>query len=107
MLAAVESMASISREVIEDAIREILAEELEVDLRSFGGNGSSTPLLGRGIGLDSVDALTLISALENRFDVEVSDDDLTVGLFKTIGTLAEYIAGKVEERTGTPNAQTR
>ena len=92
-------MLVISSEQIEEAIRDILASELEVDLRSYGADTSSTPLLGRGIGLDSIDALTLITALEKRFDIEVSDEDLTVALFKSISILAEYVARKASERS--------
>ena len=90
-------MASVSLEHIEDTIKEILAVELEVDLRAHGADTSNTPLLGRGIGLDSIDALTLVTALEKRFDIEVSDDDLTVALFKSIRTLADYVWRKVSQ----------
>ncbi len=92
-------MISISPAQVEQAITEILAAELEVNLRPYGANTSDTALLGRGIGLDSIDALTLVTALENRFDIEVGDDDLTVDLFKTVGTLAEYVARKAAQRT--------
>lgn len=90
-------MESISREQIEAAIRGFLVSELELDLRDWDESGA-TPLLGRGIGLDSIDALTLISALEKQFDVEVDDSELTVGLFKTIRTLAEFILAKTTQR---------
>jgi acyl carrier protein len=88
----------ISPEQIEEAIREILASELEVDTRAYAAEASSTPLLGRGIGLDSIDALTLITALEKRFDIEVSDEDLTVALFKSVRILAAYVSRKISER---------
>jgi acyl carrier protein len=85
---------SITSEQIEDAIKEILATELEVDMGEYGADAAAMPLLGRGIGLDSIDALTLITALEKRFDIEVADEDLTVALFKSIRILAEYVARK-------------
>lgn len=90
-------MVSISKVQVEETIKEILATELELDLRSYGACISDVPLLGRGIGLDSIDALTLVTALENRFDIEVGDDDLTVDLFKTVGTLAAYVARKASQ----------
>lgn len=91
-------MASIPREQIEQTIKDILVAELELDPGTYGANSSTTPLLGRGIGLDSIDALTLIAAIEKRFDIEVFDADLTVGLFKTIRTLAEYVVHRTSER---------
>jgi acyl carrier protein len=88
------SVTSVSPAQVEETIKEILATELELDLRPYGASTADTPLLGQGIGLDSIDALTLVTAGENRFDIEVGDDDLTVDLFKTVGTLAEYVARK-------------
>jgi acyl carrier protein len=95
-------VASISREQIEATIKDILVAELELDPRTCSANGSATPLLGRGIGLDSIDALTLVAALEKRFDIEVCDSDLTTGLFKTIRTLAEYVVRRTAERPISP-----
>ncbi len=91
-------MRSLSCEQIEEAIRGILVSELELDLRAWGASSATTPLLGRGIGLDSIDALTLITALEKQFGIEVDDAELTVGLFKTLRTLAEFILHKTSQR---------
>lgn len=57
------------------------------------------PLFGRGLGLDSVDALELVVAVEYDFGVAVSDDDL--GVFGSINRLADYI----EARKGIEGAQ--
>jgi acyl carrier protein len=91
-------VASIAQTQVEETIREILVAELELDLRRYGAHTTDVALLGRGIGLDSIDALTLVTALENRFGIEVNDDDLTVDLFKTVGTLAGYVARKASAR---------
>ncbi len=98
-------MAAISREQIEEAIKEILVAELELDPRIYKASSVTTPLLGRGIGLDSIDALTLIAAIEKQFDIEVDDSDLTAGLFKTIRTLAEYVLRKTSERANSSNQE--
>jgi acyl carrier protein len=92
-------VASISCEQIEATIKDILVAEMELDPHTCS---ATTPLLGRGIGLDSIDALTLVAALEKRFGIEVCDSDLTVGLFKTIRTLAEYVVLKTSERPASP-----
>jgi acyl carrier protein len=60
---------------------------------------SSTPLLGRGIGLDSVESMVLAMALEKEFDISIPDADLTAELFATLGTLTGYVARKLAERT--------
>lgn len=87
-----------SRAHIEGVIRRILVSELGADVALLSRNGPDTPLLGRGIGLDSMEALALVTALEEHFAVQIDDDDLTVSLFATLGTLADYVARKHGER---------
>jgi acyl carrier protein len=47
------------------------------------------PLFGRGLGLDSLDALELVVGLEEEFEVSVSDDD--VSSLSTVNKMADYI----------------
>ena len=54
----------------------------------------TTGLFGRGIGLDSIEALRLVSAAEERFDLTVDDEELEPGHFRTVGAFASF----VEER---------
>ena len=86
------------RTEIEERIKNILISALEVDPEALSKSNSSTPLLGRGIGLDSIEALALAAEVETVFDIQVDDADLTVDLFKNIGTLAQYVLGKISER---------
>jgi acyl carrier protein len=95
--AAEVGVTSNRSEHIEETIKEILISELELDAHILEANGASTPLLGRGIGLDSIDALTLVAAIEKRFDIEVADADLEIDLFRSIRTLADYIARRLSE----------
>jgi acyl carrier protein len=84
-------MVNNTRLEIEKIIKQILVSRLEVNPELISTSSSDTPLLGRGIGLDSMETLTLVAAIEKEFDIEIADDDLTVDLFKSIGSLAEYI----------------
>lgn len=72
-------------------IRQLLISDLQVHPDVLARSDLQTPLLGRGIGLDSMEALTLALALEREFDIQVRDEDLTVELFSSIGNLAEYV----------------
>ena len=81
---------------IEEKIKHILTSKLEVNPEILATSSSDTPLLGRGIGLDSMETLSLVAAIEKEFDIEIEDDDLTVDLFKSIGTLAEYVLQKIQ-----------
>jgi acyl carrier protein len=86
------------RTTVEGVIRHVLVTELGADAALLSRNGSDTPLLGRGIGLDSMEALALATSLEEHFSVQLDDEDLTVSLFATVGTLADCIARKLGER---------
>jgi acyl carrier protein len=89
-----QSVKDKKRPEIEDTIRRILITELEVDPAIVSNSDSTTPLLGHGIGLDSMEALTLAMGLEAELDIEIADDELTAEIFENIGTLAEYLLRK-------------
>ncbi len=83
---------------IEAALREILIEELGVKPAQVEALAPDTPLLGRGLGLDSMEVLTLTTALEERFAVEVEDAELTPDLFQSLGSLVGLIQGKMDRK---------
>jgi acyl carrier protein len=87
-----------TRAEIETTIKDLLINDLQVDAPLIENADLQTPLLGRGIGLDSVEALRLGLGLENAFDLSIPDADLTAELFSSLGALTEYIEDKLEAR---------
>jgi acyl carrier protein len=87
-------MSTRSRPEIEDRIKRLLASELAIPPHVLAGCRSDTPLLGRGVGLDSIEGLALAVAIETEFDIRIEDDELTVHLFKDLTTLAEHVMQK-------------
>jgi acyl carrier protein len=61
-------------------------EEIETD----------APLFGEGLGLDSIDALQLVVAMEKEFGVVVPDAATGTKVFQSVRSMAEYIT---EHRT--------
>ena len=55
----------------------------------------STPLLGAIPELDSMAVVTLITTLEDRFGLIVDDDEVDGATFATVGTLVDFVAGRV------------
>lgn len=49
------------------------------------------PLVGKGLGLDSVALLELVVGLEEEFGILLDDSALTVERFESLGTLARYV----------------
>jgi acyl carrier protein len=69
------------------------------DVLSLGGRSTAfdraTPLLGSIAELDSMAVLTLITTMEEQFGFTVDDDDLDGHAFATVGTLSDFVAGKM------------
>lgn len=64
-----------------------------VKIRSVQRNAVDASMtLGReGLGLDSVDILEIVVAIEHEFDVKVSDKETGESMFRSIGTIAQFV----------------
>ena len=79
------------RHRIEQKVRELMVTKLGVRPETLQNSDSSTSLLGSGIGLDSMEALTLAVELEEAFAIEIADEDLTATLFSSFDALTDYL----------------
>ena len=77
----------------EDVLR-ILDEVLSLNGRTSTFS-RDTPLLGAIPELDSMAVVTLITTLEEQFGLVVDDDDIDGSTFATVGSLADFISGKL------------
>ncbi|MEM7501113.1 MAG: phosphopantetheine-binding protein [Pseudomonadota bacterium] len=77
-----------------DEIREILRETLQLGDRADELSASSQ-LLGVVPEFDSMAVVTVLTIIEEEFDVEIQDDEVSADVFATVGTLADFVAGKV------------
>ncbi|MBC7617510.1 MAG: acyl carrier protein [Candidatus Saccharibacteria bacterium] len=55
----------------------------------------NTPLLGAVPELDSMAVITLITTLEDQFGLVVDDDDIDGATFATVGSLTDFVSGKL------------
>ena len=66
---------------------------------SAGGRAAGftreTPLLGAIPELDSMAVVSLITSLEERFGFVADDDEVGADTFATVGSLADFVAGKL------------
>ena len=53
------------------------------------------PLFGDGLGLDSVDALELVVAVEKEFGIKIKSNEIGRDVFSSVASLAQFIAGRV------------
>ncbi|MFR9309032.1 acyl carrier protein [Hydrogeniiclostridium mannosilyticum] len=59
--------------------------------------GNDVPLFEGGIGLDSIDGLELLVAVERAFDIEIDDSDLGGDVLKNVNSLVSFIEAKRKE----------
>ena len=73
-----------------DKVITIVAEQLGQDASEITAETS----LQDNLGADSLDAVEIIMALEDEFDIEISDEEAQT--FNNIGEIAQYIDGQLE-----------
>lgn len=79
-----------TRDEVTSAIRQLIVERLhlKVEPQSIGAD---EPLFGEGLGLDSVEALEIVVALEERFGITVEDTENVKSSFYSVNTLTDYV----------------
>ena len=77
-----------------DEVRTIVGRTLQLGNRAQKMN-ESTVLLGAVPELDSIAVVTLITALEEHFDITVADDEIGASAFETLGSLTRFVEGKL------------
>jgi acyl carrier protein len=84
---------------IQEQLRALIIRTLRLEDANAEELGAETPLFGEGLGLDSIDALELVVALEKEFGIKIGDDEVGPEVFKNLTTLGAFIESK---RKGTP-----
>ena len=79
---------------VEKEVLRVLDEVLSLGGRTAGFT-RNTLLLGAIPELDSMAVVTLITTLEERFGVVVDDDDIDGDTFANVGSLVEFVDGKL------------
>lgn len=80
------------REALKLDVKRLIIEELDLRDRSPSDIADDVPLFGEGLGLDSLDALQLAMAIEERFGVEIPEGDEARAIFASVNAVAEHIA---------------
>ncbi len=80
-------------DVMQEVVR-MLDEVLSLNGRSASFT-TGTPLLGAIPELDSMAVVSLITSIEDRFGIVVDDDDIDGSTFASVGSLTEFVAGKL------------
>jgi acyl carrier protein len=76
---------------IEERIKKVITDRLKlcVDVQKIS---RSTPLIGKGLGLDSIALQELVIGLEGEFNIFIDESKLRIEYFENIGNLAKYVS---------------
>jgi acyl carrier protein len=75
-------------------IKRLIVESLNLEGMRPEMIEDEAPLFGEGLGLDSVDALELVVALEKEFGIKIKSQEIGREVFSSVSTLSEFIAGR-------------
>jgi len=88
-LKGAELKADIKKMIIETLnIQDITTEDIADDLLLFGGENT--------LGLDSIDAIELVMAIQRDFKVRIDDQNLAREVLKDVNSISDFIESKSE-----------
>lgn len=74
------------------AVKQMIIDSLRIEGMMPAEIETDAPLFGEGLGLDSIDALQLVVAMEKEFGVVVPDAATGSKVFVSVRSMADYIA---------------
>jgi acyl carrier protein len=80
-----------SQESLEQQIKQVIIDELDLRNHSPADIADDAPLFGAGLGLDSLDALQLAMAIEERFGVMIPEGEEAKAIFASVSAIARHI----------------
>jgi len=80
---------------IRSKIKHLLVDSLHLEGLSPLDIADDAPLFGEGLGLDSVDALELVVALEKEFRIPIQSHEVGKEAFASVSALAAFIEGRL------------
>jgi acyl carrier protein len=75
-------------------IKNLIVNSLHLDGMKPEMIEDDAPLFGEGLGLDSVDALELVVALEKEFGIKIKSQELGREVFSSVSSLSEFIESR-------------
>jgi acyl carrier protein len=78
--------------VLRREIKELIVRELNLEGKTPAELDDTAPLFGEGLGLDSLDALQLAMAIEEKYKVKLPEGDEVRPIFASVASLADFVA---------------
>ncbi|MFZ5705434.1 MAG: acyl carrier protein [Pseudomonadota bacterium] len=89
-------MSAADFESTEDAVRAVLADSLSLDATRVAAFDTDTALFGSLPELDSMAVAGLLTALEDRLDIIIDDDEVDGEMLESFGALLAFVERKLK-----------
>ena len=76
---------------LELRVKELIVSRLKLDGVAPERIASDAPLFGEGLGLDSIDALELVLAIEQTFGVRIDDQEVGRRALGSVASLSRFL----------------
>ena len=73
-------------------VKHLIIDSLRIEGMAPEDIETDAPLFGEGLGLDSIDALQLVVAMEKDYGVIVPDAEVGAVVFQSVRSMSQYIA---------------
>jgi acyl carrier protein len=83
-------------------IKRLIVETLRLEGLAPESLGDDQLLFGGGLGLDSIDALELVVAIEREFGVAIPEGKIDPEVFRTARTLARWLEPRLAAAAPSP-----
>ena len=90
-------------QALRSRIKQLIVRSLNLEGLTPDGIGDEQRLFNDGLGLDSVDALELVVALEKEFGISVKSHEIDRSHFESVAALAELVEKCRVAPPGPPN----
>ncbi len=84
----------LNKETLKSELKHLVVETLRLEDMAPDDIKDDEPLFVEGLGLDSIDALELVVAIEKKYGVLIEDEEVGFEAFASIAALADFIIGK-------------
>jgi acyl carrier protein len=80
---------------LRDRLKNLIVTALHLEGMDPGSIDDHAPLFGEGLGLDSVDALELVVALEKEFRIKIQSHEVGREAFASVDALATFVQSRL------------
>lgn len=85
-------MTPLEQAALRANLKRLIVESLNLDGLTPDKIADDTPLFGQGLGLDSVDALELVVALEKEYGMRIQSHEVDKTAFASVANLGDFVA---------------